>query len=62
LRRNTVGVSGAKLGNDGRGRYSGGLFAGPAPTATIPNLCNSPHAALVMRMVPVMMFLSVICQ
>jgi hypothetical protein len=29
------------------GRYSGGLFAGPAPTATIPNSANSPHAALV---------------
>jgi hypothetical protein len=47
LRRNTVGISAAKLGNDGRGRYSGGLFAGPAPTATIPNAANSPHAALV---------------
>jgi hypothetical protein len=32
------------------GRYSGGLFAGPAPTATgatIPNSANSPHAVLV---------------
>ena len=42
------------------GRYSTGLFAGPAPTstaATIPNSANSPHPALVNTMVPAMVFL-----
>jgi hypothetical protein len=42
------------------GRYSAGLFVGPAPTstgATIPNSANSPYPAWSMRMVPATMFL-----